>query len=98
VPAAARAEGGEARRHECRLGVFGQRELALRAFEHESRELLLERLVHLLEDEAGGGEGGVELAAHADRLGTLSGKDERACHQDPLELPTLPARGPGQHS
>ena len=45
-------------------------------FEHQLRELLPQRLVDLLEHLAGGGEGGGEVAAHADGLAALAREDE----------------------
>ena len=70
------AQHRERVRHQRRLGVLGQDQLLARALEHQLRELLAEGVVHLLEQLARGGEGGGELAAHADRLASLAGEDE----------------------
>ena len=43
--------------------------------EHEARQVLAERVVDLAKDIAGAGTG--QLPAHPDRLGSLSGKDDR---------------------
>ena len=46
------------------------------AFEHQLRELLLQGLVDFLEHLAGRGEGGGEVASHADGLAALAREDE----------------------
>ena len=73
----------EARRHQRRLRVLGQGELAFRSFEHQPREVLRQRLVDLLEDLARRRKGRGEVAPHADRLRALSGKYECPLHAEP---------------
>ena len=68
---------GDRMRHQRRLGVLGEGELFGRALEHQPRQLLPQRVVDLLEHLARGGEGGREIAPHADRLAALAGEDER---------------------
>ena len=70
------AQHGERVRHQRGLGVLGQRQLLAGPFEHQLGELLLQGLVDLLEHLAGGGEGGGEVAAHADGLAALAREDE----------------------
>ena len=67
-------------RHERGLRVPRQREFALLAREHEPRERLAERLVHLLKHGAGSRKGIVQVLAHADLLRTLSGEDDGRRH------------------
>ncbi len=67
-------------RHQSRLGVLGEGEVLDRAVEHQLRELLGERLVHLLEHLARRGEGLGQLGPHADRLAALSRKGEGEAH------------------
>jgi len=80
------AEHGEADRHQRRLRVLGQREVAVRPLEDHAGEVLAERVVDLREDLAGAGEAFGEIAPHADRLRALPGKNQRTCHAQ-----TLPA-------
>ena len=74
------ARDRDADRHQRRLGVLGQDEVRFRPFPHQFREVLLQRLVDLLEDVACRGEGLGKVGAHADGLGSLSRKDERTTH------------------
>ena len=68
------AQHGERVRHQGGLGVLGQGQFLAGAFEHQSGELLLQGFVDLLEHLARGGEGGGEVASHADGLAALPGK------------------------
>ena len=45
---------GQGNSHQRRLRIFGQREVALRSFEHEPGEALSQGIVHLFENQAGG--------------------------------------------
>ncbi len=58
------------------LGVLGELELVVRAFEDEFGEGEAEGLVGLVEEGAGGGEVVVEVAAHAYGLRALTGEEE----------------------
>jgi hypothetical protein len=53
---------GHADRHQGRLGVLGQDQLGFGPFAHQFRQVLLQRLVDLLEDVAGGREGAGQVA------------------------------------
>ena len=75
-----RAQRRQARRHQRRLGVGGQRQLRLRAFEDQAAELLAERRVDALEHFARSGKGFGERLAHADRLRALAGKYQGGFH------------------
>ena len=75
------AHDRDADRHQRRLGVLGEDQVGFRPFAHQFRQILLQRLVDLLEDVAGGGEGVGQVDAHADGLGSLSRKDESATHE-----------------
>src|SRR5690348_12947964 len=77
---------GETHRHECRLGVLCQRELALWSLEHEPGELLFQGVVHLLEGVARHREGRGQITPHADRLGALSRKNQ-CPHHRPFPAP-----------
>ncbi len=59
---------GLADRHQGRLGVLGQGQIALMTLEHQLGKLLLQGLVDLLEDVAGGRKGLGQGPAHADGL------------------------------
>ena len=48
------AHGGERNRHQCRLGVLGQREPVGGALPHDRGQLLAERVIDLGEHLAGG--------------------------------------------
>ena len=81
-------------RHERGLRVTGERELALLAPEHEPRERLAERLIHLLKHPAGSRKGIVKIAAHANRLRTLSRKDDGRRHAGDSCVFAIPTRAP----
>ena len=68
------------RRHDRGLGVFGEDEIALRAFPHQLGQLLGQRVVDFLEDLARGRESIGERLAHADRLAALAGEKKCASH------------------
>ena len=70
------ADDGDADRHQGRLGVFGQAQDIVRAFEHDGRETLAQGLVDFLEHGAGLGIGRGQILAHADGLAALPGKGE----------------------
>ena len=70
-------------RHHGRLGVLGQRQLALRPLPHEPRQPLVQRVINLLEDFARRRERLGKGLAHADGLAALTGKDE-GFHMAPL--------------
>ncbi len=70
------APGGDGDGEDGGLGVLGVLEGFGGAVEDEVGEGEAEGLVGLVEDGAGGGVGVVELAAHADGLGTLAGEEE----------------------
>ncbi len=70
-------QNGERMGHERGLGVLGQGEFLARPLEHQFRELLAEGVIDFLEHLARGGEGGGEIAAHADGLAALAREDER---------------------
>ena len=74
------AHDGDADRHQRRLGVLGQDQLGFGPFPHQFRQILLQRLVDLVEDVPGGGKGPGQVGPHADSLGSLSRKDESATH------------------
>jgi hypothetical protein len=95
APAAFRLQHPQRRdadRHQRRLGILGQGQLALRPLEHQLGELLLQRLVHLFEHQPGGGEALRQSEAHADSLGALAWKDEGTCHGSSLEAENPPIR------
>ena len=75
-----RANHGDRDRHERGLRVPGERELALLTLEHEAGKALAEGLVDLLKHRAGGRKRIVKVAAHADRLGALTGEDDGRRH------------------
>jgi hypothetical protein len=70
-------------RHQRRLGVLGQGEIAFRPFEHQLGELLLQRVIDLLEDVSGGRKGLGQGAAHAGGLRSLTRENESADHLTP---------------
>jgi hypothetical protein len=72
---------GNADRHQRRLGVLGQDQVGFGPFAHQFRQILLQRLVDLVKDVPGGGEGPGQVDPHADGLGSLSRKDESATHE-----------------
>jgi len=74
---------GVARRHDRRLRVFCEHQVAFGAFPHQARQLLLQRLVDLFEDFAGARKGFGERFAHADSLTALPRKNESARHRRP---------------
>ena len=74
------ARDGEAHRHQRRLRILGEGQIALRPLEHEAREILLQRLVDLVEDIARRRERAGKIAPHADRLRTLARKYQGARH------------------
>src|SRR5579875_650511 len=65
-----------------RLGIFGQRQIAFRAFKHQARQMLRQRVVDLLEEIARIGKGLGEAFAHAHRLRPLTRKYESAFHTE----------------
>ena len=69
-------DDGDGRRHQRRLGVFGEAQGILGAFEHDFRERDAERIIDFLEDSAGRGIGLGKIVPHADSLAALSGKGE----------------------
>ncbi len=75
-----RAHGGQADRHQCRLGVARARQGVLRAREDDCGKLLAERLVDLVENRAGRGNRVRERLSHADCLAPLAGEQECQCH------------------
>ena len=70
----------QARRHQRRLGVLGEVEVMLGAFEHQPAQALAQGVIDLGEHIAGGRVGLGEFAAHADGLGALSGEEESLVH------------------
>ena len=70
------AGGGDGDGEDRGLGVLGELELVFGAFKDELREREAERLVGLLKGGASGGEVVGEVAAHADGLRTLPGKEK----------------------
>jgi hypothetical protein len=70
------AQHGHRVRHQRGLGVLGQNEFFGRAFEHQLGQLLLQGLVDFLEHLPRHGEGGGEVATHADGLAALAREDE----------------------
>ena len=70
------AGGGDGDGEDRGLRVLGELELVFGAFEDELGEREAEGFVGLVEDGAGGGEVVVEVAAHADGLRALAGKEE----------------------
>ena len=81
----------EARRHQRRLGVFGQRQLALRPLEHQPREVLRQRVVDLVEKAPRRRKGAGEAAPHADRLRALPRKYQCTLHR--RHIPPFPLAG-----
>ena len=77
-----RPQSRQARRHQRRLGVGGQRQLRLRPLEHELRELLAERCVYARKHVPRGRKRLGEPLAHADRLRALSWKYEGRLHPE----------------
>ena len=71
---------GDRYRHQSRLGVGGQDQVALGPREHEQREPLPERVIHFFEDVTRRSESIRKGLAHADGLGTLAGKYEGTRH------------------
>ena len=67
-------------RHDRGLGVFGEGQIAFRAFPHQPRQLLRQRVIDFLEDFARRRERIGQGLAHADGLAALSGKNECASH------------------
>jgi hypothetical protein len=89
----------ERHRHQRRLRVLGQGELLDRAGEHQLGELLLQRVVDLLEHGAGGRERGREVPSHAGELASLTREDEGVHgHQDAIRLLTGASSGHGDRS
>ncbi len=78
---------GEARRHQRRLRVFGQRQIALRPVEHQPRQRLGQGVVDLLIKTARCREGVGEIATHPDRLRSLPRKYECAVHAERVPHP-----------
>ena len=70
------AGGGDGDGEDGGLRVLGELELVFGAFEDELGEGEAESFVGLVEDGASDGEVVVEIAAHADGLRTLAGKEE----------------------
>ena len=66
--------------HDRRLRVLGQDQFVIRALEHQLRQVLAEGFVYFLENLPGRRECPGDLLAHADDLGRLAGKNERARH------------------
>ena len=77
-----RPHHGQRMRHQRRLSIGRQRQFFLRAFPHQLAELLAQSIIHFLEDVAGSGKGIGQVAAHADSLAPLAGKDEGKGHDD----------------
>ena len=77
------AQGGEARRHQGRLGVRREGQFGLGTLEHQPGQGLSQRVVDLGEDARGGGVGVPEGAPHPDGLGALSWEDEGRRHVHP---------------
>ena len=77
------ADRRQRHRHQCRLGVFGERQGLDRPFEYGGRQLGAERLVDLVEDLLRGREIRRQGLAHADRLATLPWEHERRRHALP---------------
>ena len=92
--ASSAANRGDRDRHERGLRVPGEREFALLTLEHEARKALAEGLVDLLKHRAGGRKRIVKVAAHADRLGALTGKDDGRRHAIDFRAPAIRSRGP----
>src|SRR5258708_29127852 len=80
------AQHCEADRHQRRLCILGQRQVALRPLEDDARQFLTERLVDLLENPASAGEARGNLAPHTDGLRALPGKNECATHAKALAV------------
>ncbi len=74
------ADHRHADRHQGRLRILGQGQLLDRAFKHQFREILRERLIHLLKDFAGDGMALRQLLPHTDGLAALAGKYKCTCH------------------
>ena len=66
--------------HQGRLRVFGELQIVRRSFEHQTRQILTERVVGFLKNLFGFGEGGGQRLAHADGLASLARKEEGAVH------------------
>ena len=66
--------------HQGRLGVLGQPQVVLRAFEHEPAEVLGQRIVDLLKEVPGHRKGLRQPLSHPDGLAALAGKNESARH------------------
>ena len=79
----------ETRRHQRRLRVLGQGELAFGPFEHELRQVLRQGVVDFLEDPARRRKRRRQSAPHADRLRALSRK-----HECPLHAAHVPLKSP----
>ncbi len=86
------ADNCKADGHDRGLRVLGERQILLRTFPHQLREVLAERLVHLAEDFARRSERLREFAAHSDRLRSLSRKGEGPRH--PRSLLTVSPQRP----
>ena len=74
------AEHRQAMSHQGRLRVLSQHEVFRRPLEHQARKVLRQGVIDLLEDHPRLREGFRQIAAHADRLTSLPGKDECRFH------------------
>jgi len=82
------------RRHQCRLGVFGQGEVVVRPFEHQARQILRQSFVDFLKQPARRRKRSGEGTPHADHLRALTRKYECPLHPDavPPSSALLPVR------
>ena len=71
-----RFDGGQAYRHDRRLGVDGSSQLSLVPGEHQLGQRPFEGHVDLMEHRAGGRRVVVKLVPHPDGLGSLAGEQE----------------------
>ena len=61
-------------RHQRRLGVLGQLQIIVRAFEHQRRKVLAQGFINFIKDRAGRWKGLGKVFAHSDFLAALTGE------------------------
>jgi hypothetical protein len=79
----------KARRHQRRLGIFGQSEIAFWALEHQARQSARNRVIDLAEQIACRSESRGEVTPHADSLRALAGKYKCPLHPECAPQPTI---------
>ena len=72
------AQGGDGIGHDRRLRIFGQCQIAFRAFAHQTEQMLAQGFIDLFKHRARDWAGFGECLAHANGLAALSGENECA--------------------